>query len=97
MGRCQLMLALIRYDVPRDAQVGDLGHQHVDTFITAAAPPEGRCLSPRRCDSVMNLSPPFAASQHVVSWNHSKPLARGNYSAPSGGELLMASPDRLSP
>src|SRR4051812_49277005 len=57
-------------------------------FITAASPPEGRCLSPRKCDSVMILSPPFAASQHVVSWNHSESL---------DGELLMASSALVSP
>src|ERR1043166_4916025 len=56
--------------------------------MTAASPPEGRCLSPRKCDSVMILSPPFAASQQVMSWNHSDSLAE---------ELLMASSALVSP
>src|ERR1051325_2951298 len=57
-------------------------------FVTAASPPEGQCLSPRRCDSVMILSPPFAANQHVVSSNQSDPL---------DGDLLMASSALVSP
>src|SRR5262245_15063122 len=59
-------------------------------FITAASPPEGWCLSPKKCDSVMILSPPFAASQHVISSNHGESLEREVV-------LLMTSSALVSP